>query len=398
MIDRRKQEHTAGGARQRAGQLNTVERLKRSAILAALVKTKPSKKKKSSIFRENIRRFRRIKIVRPCVLRLLFLIPVLIVGIEKYLGYVISLDDVQDAYRTQLGTDPIFIPPPLADRLGPVHELVNLTFTPGVRCQHGLRRMMVVHNPQFNGLSSRLVPRIVHQTAETRCLTQNFARASMDWAFRKHSYYIHDSDAVARLLKSEFPEFPQIKMIQSDCLEPALARGLWKYLALWVWGGVYADLNTRPKNFNGSFVSNEEDGMLFWNGNSTIISSLVMVASPRHPIMYYAVQHCLQNILGMRPDETYEIDSIVGDKPLNEAFKDFVKQTRSREAENSLSKDFFEGVHGRSIRIVGSVDELSHLVMPLFISKSGKEKELLKMGIVENNVVDASRCFEKMKI
>lgn len=322
---------------------------------------------------------------------------------ERYLGFVISLDDVRDTYYEQMGIDPWELPMAKTELLGKVTEITNLTYTPQIQCPQGQRRMMTVHNPHLYGFSYRKVPNIIHQTAKTRCLTRHFDRATIQWAFRKYSYYIHDMDAVTRLLHSEFPEFPQLEFMVDSCLTPALFVGLWKYLVLWSYGGILADLNTFPNHFNATTITNEDDGFFLLEEGSDTLSTLVMAVSPRHPLMYYAIQHSISNILKMRVGVMYNPRELVGEGPLRQALVDFRRGSTkhrlwNKKSEPAISEGTLEGMYGRSIRIGGRLSDADDgIVTPIFISRAGKRKEFEKLGMggFEDDV-RGSNCVGKI--
>ena len=334
-------------------------------------------------------RYRRVKVVRPCAVRLAFLLPLAIIAIERYLGFVINLDDVRDVYYDQMGIDPWEFPPTKDELVGNVDDLANLTLSPQMQCPYGQRRMLCAHNPQFYGLSYRKVPNIVHQAAHSRCLTRNFDRASIQWAFRRSSYYIHDMNAVKRLVHSNLPEFPQLRLISESCLPPPLLFGLWKYIVLWVYGGIVPDLNTFPNQFNVSTIGNEDDGFFLLEEGSGTLTTLVMAISPRHPLMYYAIQHSISNILKMRPNVMYSPRDLVGEGALNQAMTDFCRGKEKhrlfkKNVEVPLSEGVWEGKFGRSIRIGGRLrgpNDEGGIISPIFISKISATKELEKIGM-----------------
>lgn len=369
----------------------------------------PTKKRPKQKRVPGQRRYRRIKVLRPCVIRLVFLVPIAILAFERYLGFIISLDDVRDVYYDQMGIDPWEFMGAMSEQVSQVVDLANLTYTPPtLQCPSGQRRMMSAHNPQLYGLSYRKIPNIVHQTATTRCLTRNLDRGTVKWAFRRYSYYFHDQNAVQRLVHSDYPEFPQLKLLQTaSCLTPPLLFGLWKYLVLWSYGGIVAELNSYPTFFNSSTLSNDEDGFFLLEHGAETLSTLVMAVSPRHPLMYYAIQHSMSNILRMQSRGKYSLGQLVGEGALNRALGDFLRSSTTTAA--TTTKHWFwkrepsstlqigmvlEGVHGRSLRIGGQVGTETNegIVTPMFIN-SKKRNEYQKIGFeyFEQNI-EGSNC------
>lgn len=354
---------------------------------------KPKAKKR--IYRRTIR-------LRPCARRAIFLVPVGILLIERYLGILLKLDHFTDFYYEQSGLEPWSIDHVLSDRLGTPPDLRNLTSLSEMKCSHDLRKMSSLNKPRSYYMQSRKIPAIVHQTAESPCLTLNFHRAAKKWAaFRHWSYYFHDDDAMDRLLQSSFPEFPHLKLVVENCVVlPSVKLDLWRFLVLWVYGGVIPDINSYPENFNSATIEANDDGFFLLDPETNMLSTSLMAVSPRHPLMYYAIQHSLGNIL--RVEDVGSIDSSVTTGPgaLEQAFISFKgldhqKKTDSGDSPAIIQGDI-KGCLGRSIRVAGTENDY---FVQIFISDQGKRKEFLKMGI-ETMIQprDLGNCFHEINV
>ena len=95
---------------------------------------------------------------------------------------------------------------------------------------------MTVFNKQR--LLERLA-HIVHMTSNSRCFTPNFASNIQNWEFPDHELYIHDDDAVERLLSRHWSSFPHIPIARKCLRSGAGLADLWRYLVLWEYGGIY---------------------------------------------------------------------------------------------------------------------------------------------------------------
>ena len=109
-------------------------------------------------------------------------------------------------------------------------------------CPPGLRLAPTVSNPIADASRVKHIPPIVHMTGKSPCLTESFYNGALAWTFPNHSFYFHDEDAVNHLLfERDWPMFPQIKNAM-ECLKDAggaAKADLWRYLALWEYGGIY---------------------------------------------------------------------------------------------------------------------------------------------------------------
>jgi hypothetical protein len=339
------------------------------------------------------------------VLPFIFFVPLGIILLESYLGSLFKLEDFKDAYYEQLGIDPWQADTPPSKRIGGVRPILNLTYTPqSLACPKGLRRILNVHNPKSHSVSSRNIPMIVHQTSKSRCLTRNFERATFQWAFRSWSYYFHDDDAVDRLLQSDFPEFPHLKLVVNDCISSQSAKlDLWRYLVLWVYGGVYADLNSYPTNFNTTTIQTNDDGFFLTDPKTQALSTKLMAVSPRHPLMFYAVEHAINNVLRVRNDRFIDPHKVIGEDNLHRALLDFQKAAVDRNKftviSETVSRGIIQGFQGRSVRVAGTIDGPEEYVTPIFISDVGRKNGFEKMGVeLKNEFFSVGNCFHQILI
>lgn len=135
--------------------------------------------------------YRKKKVFRTWVLPALFLVPLAMIWLEYYIGKLIGLEDITDAYKEQLvypwdllqqDLNASSSTPPLSSSVLP-----EIAYAPRIQCPPGQRRMINVHNPMSHPIGSggRRIPMIVHQQSKTRCLTMRIDKATTQWAFRR---------------------------------------------------------------------------------------------------------------------------------------------------------------------------------------------------------------------
>jgi mannosyltransferase OCH1-like enzyme len=151
-------------------------------------------------------------------------------------------------------------------------------------------------NPQSLN-KERKIPKIVHMTSKTRCMPKEFADNIDTWKFKNYSLFLHDDDAVARLFKKDWPEFPLLHDVLNCITSGAGFADLWRYLILWEYGGVYTDLDNAPGPFfkDAEIIEDHMDSFLEVEA-ARIPSQYFIAASPKHPIMYMAVQNTIQRL------------------------------------------------------------------------------------------------------
>lgn len=112
--------------------------------------------------------------------------------------------------------------------------------------------------------SQRKIPKIVHLTSKTRCLTDNYTDNTHTWFFEDHSVVLHDDDAVSRLMQRKLKEFPHLQDASKCITSGAGMADVWRYLVLWVYGGIYTDIDNAPgpRLFNGTAIHDDMDAFL----------------------------------------------------------------------------------------------------------------------------------------
>jgi len=249
--------------------------------------------------------------------------------------------------------------------------------------------------PQNSSLEDRRIPRIVHQTARSRCVTPAFRKITSQWKFPDHAYYFHDDEAVARLFRMSFPQFPHLKTVVYYCVKnPAIKAELWKYLVLWLYGGIYADFDTAPVRFDSGTVHRTDDSFFVMEKHHTL-GQWFMAASPRHPIMFYAVQMTLLDLLEEDDVTGNSRHSKSGSETLHAAFTRFrgdvdVMVDPIGEGMKPLWSGVFDGPLNRSITVVGTSDNEDEYVQRTAIDALTRKRDYIRMGMSHFSFSDLS--------
>lgn len=193
------------------------------------------------------------------------------------------------------------------------------------------------------------IPRLLHQQGISRCVPSSLYDINQEWNLQfssggdHWSMYFHTEDAMTRLFRAvvaahdidsnddqpsltltrhySIPsinkEFPHLGKVLLNCVDEGsfFKRLLWRFLCLYAYGGVYADLGHGPQEepsfrLGGenakepSVLRDSDDAILLWwttaaNNRKTeegLMNPYLLAVSPGHPLMYYAVQHALFQI------------------------------------------------------------------------------------------------------
>ena len=89
-----------------------------------------------------------------------------------------------------------------------------------MQCPNQTYPVVQVVNLTADRGEGRKIPKIIHQTGKTKCLTKPFYDGAKDWAFEGHSFYFHDNTAVDMLLGKTWLEFPHLQNA-FECLKNA---------------------------------------------------------------------------------------------------------------------------------------------------------------------------------
>jgi hypothetical protein len=172
------------------------------------------------------------------------------------------------------------------------------------------------------------IPHVIHQTSKSKCLVPSLADAVQKW--RNHlpdfDYYLHDDQAVEALLQmpSLQRSFPLLHEISLHCTRGAMRADLWRYVAMYEYGGIYSDIDTYPVNFTfppedvDAYFVLEQDGLL---------SQYFMAVTPKHPLLFYTIQHTLSNILKSKDPFKDFAPTLTGPRALHQGFQTFCGNT-----------------------------------------------------------------------
>jgi hypothetical protein len=250
------------------------------------------------------------------------------------------------------------------------------------------------NNPKSRSYSSAStggIPKIIHQTSKSRCLTKMFARVSEPWrSLEGYDYYLHDDDAVLQLLVSHLDEFPMLHdLVQASCLpHGTLKADVWRYLVLWHYGGIYADIDTQPTplfNTTDPILKDSDQGW-FVVEQFHILSQYVMAVSPRHPLMYYALHHATLKLLAQADTKRTNAALVTGPHALHRAFQAFCEDAGVHidpqgVGYKPVKAGIYKGTNDRSITVVGRGEFEGEYITREMMSLPLKKKQYAKMNM-----------------
>lgn len=220
-----------------------------------------------------------------------------------------------------------------------------------VACPEGMIPVEDTLGDPRRTFADRKIPRILHLTAKSRCLHPELVKNVDHWRLSDHSLFFHDDDAVDSFLHRDWPEFPQLKYVLNCLLYGgAIKTDIWRILVLWEYGGIYADLDSRPNVFNSTTITSDDDA--FFLVDMFHLSQWFMAASPRHPMLFFLVHAILQGLIHLNDVGSIPVIFTTGPGIVISGFDRFMGP-EFRRGEH-LEPGEYRGVDGRAVRLAGT--------------------------------------------
>jgi mannosyltransferase OCH1-like enzyme len=272
----------------------------------------------------------------------------------------------------------------------PLHVLVDTNKT--IQCVEDLIPMQDrILSSSSSVASRRMIPKIVHMTSKSRCLTKAFTDNIQKWHFSDHSFYFHDDEAVDRLLNKHFESFPHISTARKCLRSGAATADLWRYLVLWEYGGIYTDIDNAPGRLWNTTTIGENDDSFFLVEKLGVLSQYFMAASPRHPLLYLAIHNALHRLLQVENVGRQYIPSVTGPGALKTAFMSFMRAQAKKKGHpaatnNNTNNGYgrvqagrYVGVDGRSVTVKGTKFDSDKIVKRACVPEKGESYKKMKI-------------------
>lgn len=218
--------------------------------------------------------------------------------------------------------------------------------------------------------NGRRIPRILHMTSKSRCLTKPFHDNVQNWksVLSNYSFFFHDDVSKQRLFSSEqyndkHTELPNLFWI-TRCMknQGAELADLWRYVLMYTYGGMYVDIDDAPGPLLQSLVQQQElpnddqEGVFFQLPNGGLSQNLFWIA-PKHPLMYFAVLEVYHSLLELEDVGAQYIPDVTGPSALGRAWTKYLGGQRKPK-----QKRTYKGIGGWTMAILATKEE-SHLYM-----------------------------------
>lgn len=146
------------------------------------------------------------------------------------------------------------------------------------------------------------IPRNIFQTWETKNISSGFDILTQTWKYKNpnYAYFLFDSNEREEFIKQNFNE----TIYQSYCriIPGAFKADLWRYCILFIYGGVYVDIDTICLNNIDSFFDKNIEFMTTIDLNNCPyygtynLSNGFIASIPRHPILMDCIKRIVYNV------------------------------------------------------------------------------------------------------
>lgn len=173
----------------------------------------------------------------------------------------------------------------------------------------------VIHNESLEVSRTRLIPKILHISMNSRCLPQDLTMIMERWKSKLPTYsiFFHDDDAVQKLIEEDWPEFPGLhSAIKCVISKGAMLIDVWRLLILWKFGGVYTDIDNWPEDkFTEDLIPDDVSAFFFPDAFNRP-SQWFMALEPHHPIIYDTITLIIQNLYNLPSIYRPKVVSVTG--------------------------------------------------------------------------------------
>lgn len=257
----------------------------------------------------------------------------------------------------------------------------------------------------------RRIPKIVHQTSKSRCLGEKFYEATNTWKALGDDweYVFYDDEDMHRIFQLHIPEFSHLGLISQHCTVSGTAKAdLFRYVILYLYGGVYADIDSAPNAMTGSTIQDEDDGF-FVVEQYHMLSQYFMAVSPRHPLMHYTIQHTLHNLMGKKDTGQQNAAYVTGPHALHAGYRSFRHDHHGDKVDPAgtgykpVWNGTFYGTDHRSIRVVGVGENENEYIWRSLVRTKHKMEEYKQQGMEhfsafnKKNKETGQSCFQAIQ-
>ena len=154
-------------------------------------------------------------------------------------------------------------------------------------------------SPRVMAAYDQRIPKIIWQTMKTNIVPQVSSDSSSSWIDKnpEYEYRFFDNNDIYEFIKKEFPQYLRA---YRKIKHGAVKADFWRYLIIYKYGGVYADIDSKCINSLRTWV-NSRSLWVTHLGLTRDVCQWLIISTPENPIIKRAVEKSYENIIHGRP-------------------------------------------------------------------------------------------------
>ena len=145
--------------------------------------------------------------------------------------------------------------------------------------------------------SSSKIPKIIHQTFQTRLLPEYIVNATHAWLDRNpdYDYYYYDDRDQRKFIEQHFDN--DVLKAYDKLIPGAYKADLWRYCVIYIKGGVYIDIKMGPYVPLKYIIDPDTDLVIVNDTHNGTIYNAFFAAAPGHPSILKTIEITVQRVL-----------------------------------------------------------------------------------------------------
>lgn len=150
---------------------------------------------------------------------------------------------------------------------------------------------------RYNNSQTSKIPKIIHQTFQTRLIPQHISEAIHSWLDRNptYDYYYYDDNDQRNFIKKNFNN--DVLRAYDKLIPGAYKADLWRYCVIYIVGGVYIDVKMGPHVTLDKIIDIDTDLVIVNDTHNGTLYNAFFAASPYHPAILKCINVATERIL-----------------------------------------------------------------------------------------------------
>jgi mannosyltransferase OCH1-like enzyme len=166
--------------------------------------------------------------------------------------------------------------------------------------------------PKQPTTEKQAIPRIIWQTFESNAVPPKMYEAAMSWSEYnpEYEYKFSDKDDRVASIANNFAE----EVLQAYHLldNGAFKADLWRYCALYTYGGVYADIDMICKRSLSQLIDRDDRFIIPASFKQGAVFNAFICSAPKHPFLKKAIDRAVKLILAGKLTRLFAVTGPVG--------------------------------------------------------------------------------------